>query len=56
MYRLNSVVYNTIIAKLIVDEMDCLREETVLMPGCSAAQCSVAQTGRQQFKEEVAWL
>ncbi len=39
-----------------VHEMDCLREETVSMSGCSGAQSSVASTRRQQFKEGVCWM
>ncbi len=36
--------------------MDCLREETVPVPGRSGAQSSVASTRRQKFKEEVCWV
>ncbi len=36
-----------------VHEMDCLREETVPVPGRSGAQSSLASTRRQQFKEGV---
>ncbi len=39
-----------------VHEMDCLREETVPVPGRSGAQSSVASTRRQQFKEGVCWV
>ncbi len=39
-----------------VHEMDCLREETVPMPGRSGAQSSVASTRWQQFKEGVCWM
>ncbi len=39
-----------------VHEMDCLREETVPVPGRSGAQSSVASTRRQQFKEGVCWM
>ncbi len=38
-----------------VHEMDCLREETVPVPGHSDAPSSVAPTRRQQFKEGVCW-
>ncbi|XP_016108326.1 proton-coupled amino acid transporter 1-like [Sinocyclocheilus grahami] len=41
---------------LTVHEMDCLREEIVLMPGRSGAQFSVAPTRWQHFKEEVCWM
>ncbi len=34
-----------------VDEMDCLREETVSVSGRSGAQSSVASIRRDQFKE-----
>ncbi len=37
-------------------EMDCLREETVSVPGRSGAQSSVASTRQQQFKEGVCWV
>ncbi len=39
-----------------VHEMDCLREETVPVSGCSGAQSSVASTRRQPFKEGVCWM
>ncbi len=39
-----------------VHEMDCLKEETVPVSGRFGAQCSVASTRRQQFKEGVCWM
>ncbi len=39
-----------------VHEMDCLREETVSVPGRSGAQSPVASNKRQQFKEGVCWI
>ncbi len=39
-----------------VHEMDSLGEETVPVSSCSGAQCSVASTRRQQFKEGVCWM
>ncbi len=42
-----------LLSKLTVHEMDCLKEETVLMPGRTGAQCSVAPTRQQQFEKEV---
>ncbi|ROL41856.1 hypothetical protein DPX16_3484 [Anabarilius grahami] len=39
-----------------VHEMDCLREETLLVSGRSGAQGSVASTRWQQFKEGVCWM
>ncbi len=45
----NNVVCSTLLSSL--HEMDCLREETVPVPGRSGAQCSVASNRRQQFKE-----
>ena len=44
---LNKCIIVLCIPRLLssLNEMDCLREETVLMSGCSVAQCSVAQRG-----------
>ncbi len=36
-----------------VHEMDCLKEETVSVPARSGAQCFIASTRWQQFKEGV---
>ncbi len=36
--------------------MDCLREETVPVSGCSCAQSSIASTRQYQFKEGVCWM
>ncbi len=45
----------TFIVKLSVHEMDCLRDETVPVPGCFGAHCSVAPT-RQQFNSIQVYL
>ncbi len=46
-------VFHVYCYELNVHEMDCLREETVSVSGRSGAQCSVASSRRQQFKEGV---
>ncbi len=39
-----------------VHEMDCLREETAPLTGCSGAQSSVVSTRWEKFKEGVCWM